>query len=532
MPAYDAFDSRSPTPREKANQIRPQRQRPRTPKTLGQDTAKLLNVQDETADVSRSFQRQQGKPDDDRFRPTPVQLPTVARLPRETCRLNHDLEELASAVAHPPQKTVFKRDQAFMRRRGTTRAVRRTMDEGCRSPPEAQRLSEKPAAGNQPKESQPIGNQAQKALQRAARGSVVASSGPPEKPKQKVAKAFFGDRPRVVRSISSSSSLGLTQEGSVHDSRPGSAARSFSPRRLMHKTGRGRGRGQARARSTGRARYEAKSGPGTGRAVTAAQEEIVPKVMLPETKRLCDLSRLSLSLRIPMHVLKMALDIFEKSCEYPKGKNDNFVSSFNFADTANRDPTEFDGIKDGVLTQESFGKVLKRITSTGCQTDILADVLYNAFDEADKNHSGNVDFAEFAMWYSRHGFSEDVFLTAEQRDIRGIARKYNLPLTEVEKYKATFDTFDEDGSGKIEYEEFERVVGALLKVPKDMELPLRRVKLFWSEVDKEQNGAINFEEFLVFYIRYFKQTPISPDMCPFRKFYRSLRPVCVFHCTH
>merc|ERR1712187_1004283 len=112
-----------------------------------------------------------------------------------------------------------------------------------------------------------------------------------------------------------------------------------------------------------------------------------------------------------------------------------------------------------------------------------------------------------------------------QREIRKIARKHGLPIVAVERYKTSFDTFDEDESGMIEYDEFEKLLCALIKVPKDLNLPTSRVRQFWTETDADGSGAIGFEEFLLFYTRYF--TVASESACPVESFYRGLRQVSV-----
>merc|ERR1711879_289396 len=134
----------------------------------------------------------------------------------------------------------------------------------------------------------------------------------------------------------------------------------------------------------------------------------------------------------------------------------------------------------------------------------------------DRSHS--LDFSEFALWFSRHAFNENFLLSKDQQEIRKIARQHSLPIPEVERYKSSFDSYDEDESGMIEYEEFEKLLYALIKVPKDLDLPPSRVRQFWLETDEDGSGAITFEEFLMFYTRYFAVS--SECTCPVETFYR------------
>mmetsp|Transcript_103398 Transcript_103398/g.290958 ORF Transcript_103398/g.290958 Transcript_103398/m.290958 type:complete len:156 (+) Transcript_103398:3-470(+) len=148
------------------------------------------------------------------------------------------------------------------------------------------------------------------------------------------------------------------------------------------------------------------------------------------------------------------------------------------------------------------------------------------------NESANLDFLEFAVWYMRHGFSENVLLSFEQREIRAIARKHGLNIVDVEEYKKSFNRFDEDGSGEIEFEEFRALLYFLIKIPNNLDLPESRIRAFWSEAISEDRGAINFEEFLLFYMRYFSSTNKKAGngkgqqhRSVLEEFYRSLRPV-------
>ncbi len=58
-----------------------------------------------------------------------------------------------------------------------------------------------------------------------------------------------------------------------------------------------------------------------------------------------------------------------------------------------------------------------------------------------------------------HFFSQDN-LPEKERQIRAMAKEYNIPITDVDKIEVVFAHYDEDGSGEIEKPEFK----ALLKV--------------------------------------------------------------------
>ncbi|CAE8610747.1 unnamed protein product [Polarella glacialis] len=146
-------------------------------------------------------------------------------------------------------------------------------------------------------------------------------------------------------------------------------------------------------------------------------------------------------------------------------------------------------------------------------------LLHRSFADADTSRNKHIGFLEFALWYSRHGFMENVLLTDQQRELRAIARRNNIPVTEVEQYKRKFDIFDEDDSGAIDYAEFEKLLNLLVKVPAHCELNASRIKRFWMETDKNKDGALDFEAFLHFYQRPSTPHQGSPALPYLRGFF-------------
>jgi Ca2+-binding EF-hand superfamily protein len=63
---------------------------------------------------------------------------------------------------------------------------------------------------------------------------------------------------------------------------------------------------------------------------------------------------------------------------------------------------------------------------------------------------------------------------------------------EMEQFRATFAQFDTDGSGTIDTKEVRSVLDAI----GEKNVPGYRVREIISEVDKNKNGTIEFDEFL------------------------------------
>lgn len=82
--------------------------------------------------------------------------------------------------------------------------------------------------------------------------------------------------------------------------------------------------------------------------------------------------------------------------------------------------------------------------------------------------------------------------------LRQGANSSKMPLQVVQFLKTVFDSFDIDGSGILEFEEFEAAVVRLLEltgVPTDNVRSMSE----WSHWDAEKNGGIDFDEFLKWY---------------------------------
>lgn len=224
-----------------------------------------------------------------------------------------------------------------------------------------------------------------------------------------------------------------------------------------------------------------------------------------------DLWKVAAELKVQLDVIKSAFEVFKAYAT----KRDGTPST----------ATRHQDIINLVLTKPNFAQVLLAITGAASVDELPSELRYNTtFATADRDGSEDVDFSEFTTWYARHGFSEEILLTREQREIREVARKFDIvDTTEIERMKEIFDQYDTDKSGTIEFEEFEKALHTMLKVPAHLELPVARVKQFWNETDLDSSGSIGFEEFLVFYAKVFN-TDGTENTSPLEKFYRGIRP--------
>merc|ERR1719197_30139 len=101
----------------------------------------------------------------------------------------------------------------------------------------------------------------------------------------------------------------------------------------------------------------------------------------------------------------------------------------------------------------------------GSEADVPPQILREAFRHARRGHTEVLEFSQFATWFSSRYFCEDVSLDRGQRRLRSIARKYAMHHGDVETYKQIFTSFDKDGSGTIDPNEFEDLLYQCTKVP-------------------------------------------------------------------
>ncbi|CAJ1383305.1 unnamed protein product [Effrenium voratum] len=248
--------------------------------------------------------------------------------------------------------------------------------------------------------------------------------------------------------------------------------------------------------------------------------ELSPEEQMPDR-----VGKLAKQLRIPLDMMKQAYDTFLEICLRPddpmavKGVKTNKKGELLDED--------LDVFKEGSVNLEGFSKVICKLIGCHSTAELPPGLIQQSFQDADAKAEKAVTFLDFAFWYSRHFFNETMLLTNAQMEVRELARKYELPIIEVEQYKKKFDFFDEDSSGYIDYAEFRTLLNALVKLPGNCELPPSRVQQFWAEADRERKEAVSFEGFLIFFYRYFNLS--TPCACPFREYYRGIRRVPVAH---
>ncbi|KAJ1913582.1 hypothetical protein IWQ60_009151 [Tieghemiomyces parasiticus] len=133
----------------------------------------------------------------------------------------------------------------------------------------------------------------------------------------------------------------------------------------------------------------------------------------------------------------------------------------------------FDRNGDGKITLEELGEAMKAIGQDLSSADLKATM-----NKVDSDGDGQIDYNEFVIMMTTAEESED-----HSKD----TPKDKADLTELRKY---FKTFDKDGDGFIVREELAQVMNKLGDHLKDHELD----EMF-AEADENKDGKIEFEEF-------------------------------------
>lgn len=175
----------------------------------------------------------------------------------------------------------------------------------------------------------------------------------------------------------------------------------------------------------------------------------------------------------------------------------------------------------GVLEKGEFRQVVGQILEAHLKDREVAaaraeSLIGKSWKTLDKDNSGAVDFSEFLEWFSSSCFEEDVLLTEQERRLRSTAKAFGIDPATVDKVKRVFDDFDSDKSGTVDLLEFTNILHKTLQVPRNLELPASRVKAYWREVDTDESGKVEFEEYLAWWLKYISRSSAGVSMYSIR----------------
>jgi len=124
--------------------------------------------------------------------------------------------------------------------------------------------------------------------------------------------------------------------------------------------------------------------------------------------------------------------------------------------------------------------------------------------QADTDGDGMIGFEEFLLWTRQCNFMEEMAVTDRQeRGLRQMAREHDLDLPHIEKLRETFNAWDTDGSGFIDWNEFNNVMCQMMKVKEATDISEAQVRRYWKEADTKNTGKLDFEAFVTWYSQRF-----------------------------
>jgi len=189
---------------------------------------------------------------------------------------------------------------------------------------------------------------------------------------------------------------------------------------------------------------------------------------------------------------------------------------------AHHKASKFIDTKNNGMSFEAFKQFL--VEALGTQ-DLDAPIFFEAY-RASKARLGPFDMRGFLSWYQLNLFNLAKMVASPKHKtsselVDRVATKFCLRREDVDGLKARFDQFDLDKSGEIESREFEQMMKIILGMADEKLIPGDRLHRFWTEVDRNASGGVDFEEFVQWYVKYFSDGKNSPV----EAYYSSFNPI-------
>jgi Ca2+-binding EF-hand superfamily protein len=257
------------------------------------------------------------------------------------------------------------------------------------------------------------------------------------------------------------------------------------------------------------------------------QSAVPQQLVVTETSRHeRQLSRHAEDAMVPIDIAKAAVYCFVQ--HVTNAPEDDYRKSLEHV-LANR---PFDAETDlGTMNKEGFQKAVLEVADCKDLSHLPPDFLAGAYQAADKDGSGLIDFNEFLYFYYKFSFSEEVLVSPAERIQRQVARENDITYDEIGNYKRAFDNADSNKNDAIDYAEFVALISKLLKVPKGQNMQEKRCKEMWKEAMRgsRDKSVLDFFGFVTWYKRYFMGTDDGSGESPFEAFYHNIRRVPVAH---
>jgi len=187
--------------------------------------------------------------------------------------------------------------------------------------------------------------------------------------------------------------------------------------------------------------------------------------------------------------------------------------------------------KRGLLSRAEFILAVRERLGLASDAELPDAIVHEIFTRVDSSGDESIDFEEFVVWAQTAVFSEFAVVVAnpDEKQIREMSRAHSIPISLVEKIWDEFRRTDLNGNRQIEKHEFFALLRVLHHSKDQSAIPEERLVRYWQDADIDHDGAINFQEFLLWYHKYFgssdgsgTQKLHSDGLCPASSVYRKL----------
>mmetsp|Transcript_73035 Transcript_73035/g.237493 ORF Transcript_73035/g.237493 Transcript_73035/m.237493 type:complete len:711 (+) Transcript_73035:57-2189(+) len=177
----------------------------------------------------------------------------------------------------------------------------------------------------------------------------------------------------------------------------------------------------------------------------------------------------------------------------------------------------------GTLTGQQFESAIRDQLDMG-ESDDLPRAAQSEIDRiVGPDGTGVAKFKDFLSWNLTMSFyPQNKNASKGDATLRKYAVEKGIDLPYVEKVHGEFKKWDVDKDNALSKEEFTTCFRHLMNSKEDFDVPPERVERFWAEVDTNRNGTVEWEEFFMWYMRYFKISESAPDELPASMVYRRL----------
>mmetsp|Transcript_100072 Transcript_100072/g.280396 ORF Transcript_100072/g.280396 Transcript_100072/m.280396 type:complete len:304 (+) Transcript_100072:3461-4372(+) len=158
--------------------------------------------------------------------------------------------------------------------------------------------------------------------------------------------------------------------------------------------------------------------------------------------------------------------------------------------------------RDGVLTPEEFETVVRKLCHVGPGVPTPPHLFQWQWRIMDPMGRGFVDFEDFFAWSRNTAFCSDL---ASKNDVevsmRKLASSFGIDVLHLERVRTVFSRFVDGGSsGHIDKHNFKHVLCRTMGLPQDADVPEETVRRYFREIDVNNNGEVDFEEFARWYL--------------------------------